>query len=338
MEINVAITFDNNYIQHAIVLITSILENKTDENIHFHVLSENLSSKNKSILLDFKNCIIHFYKLDNKIFKNYKESNKYPVSILWKMILPEIIDVERLIYIDCDAVVTSSLRELWATKLDENYIAAVEDANGEKYVKKFKLNSKTKFFNSGMMLINCNKWKKDKIFSKALKISMKRSGTRWGYDQTILNQLFEGNVKFLDLKWNLQYCPINIWPTYKNLEEYNLAIQNPSIIHYVGDFKPWKKGLGIFNPKQNVYLKYLQKTVFAIEDYNKWKMEDNLHSYKGILAFIKRYPLFFLKKNYWIHKIITKRALKNNFSKPLNTDINAKRGSNYTLVDKEGAI
>jgi len=70
-------------------------------------------------------------------------------------------------------------------------------------------------------------------------------------------------------------------------------------VHYVGDYKPWKKGLGCFNPKQKNYFKYHKMTSYAFDDYKKWRIEDKLNFYRGIFAFIKRYPLFFLRKNFW---------------------------------------
>lgn len=297
--IHIALTFDDNYTEHSVVLMTSILANKGDEKIHFHLLDSGFSDFAKSKILEVKNCEIEFHKVDMEIFKNYKKADYYPVSMLFTMILPDIINTERLIYLDSDMIANASLKELWDTDFENNYVAAVEDANGKKYAKRFGLKKGSKFFNTGTMLINCFKWREDNIPKRAVEISMANTGTRLGYDQTVLNQLFEGKVKFLNLKWNLQYCPINVWATYDEREEYARAIKNPSIVHYVGDYKPWKQGLGCFNPRQNDYLKYHSMTSYAFEDYKKWQFKDNLTSYKGLIAFIKRYPFFFFKKQFW---------------------------------------
>lgn len=297
--IHIALTFDNNYTEYSVVLMTSILANKGDEKIRFHLLDSGFSDFAKAKIHEVKDCIIEFHKVDMEIFKNYKKADYYPVSMLFTMILPDIIPVERIIYLDSDMVVNSSLLELWDTDVEDNYVAAVEDANGKKYAKRFSLKPTSKFFNTGTMLVNCDKWRQDGICKKAVEISLANTGTRFGYDQTVLNQLFEGKVKFIDYRWNLQYCPINVWPTYEDLENYKSASKNPNIIHYVGDYKPWKQGLGCFNPKQADYLKYHKMTSYAFSDYNKWQMKDKLTAYKGLLAFIKRYPLFFFKKQFW---------------------------------------
>lgn len=309
MDIHIAIAVDNNYIEHCIVLMTSILANKQDEELHFHIIQDGLNFNIKRLLLSFKNCYIHFYNVDNHIFSNYKKTSYYSVSTMWKLICPDLIKTEKLIYLDCDVIVNSSLKELWSFDLKENYIAAIEDANGKKYAKRYKLKACSKFFNAGIMLINCEKWRKDNIAQRAINISTESCNTKLVNDQTILNQLFESRVKFLDLKWNLQYCPINIWPTYDNIKEYKNAIEKPSIIHYTGDFKPWKKGMGCFHPKQKDYLKYHQMSPLGLEDYKQWEIEDKRSFCKGIIAFVKRYPLFFFRKQFWINKLYFNNAL-----------------------------
>ncbi len=47
MKIHLALAFDNNYSEQGIVLMTSILANKSDEEIHFHILSDELNVKTK---------------------------------------------------------------------------------------------------------------------------------------------------------------------------------------------------------------------------------------------------------------------------------------------------
>lgn len=298
-KIHVAMTYDDNYAQHSVVLITSILKNKTEnEEFVFHILDGGLSDESKEMLRKLQGCEIQIYQVDKKQFEGYIKSDYYPVSMLWTMILPELIDEDKLIYLDSDIVVNSSLLPLWQLDLEDTYVAAVEDANGKKYAKRYGLKG-SKFFNTGVMVVNCKKWIKDDIPKKAVEIAMKNTGTKLGYDQTVLNRLFEGNIKFLDLKWNLQYCPINIWATYDNKQEYKNAVKNPSIIHYTGDYKPWKPGLGCFNPKQQEYFKYHKLTPYAFCDYESYFKKDKLLFYRGLTAFIKRYPLFFLKKQFW---------------------------------------
>src|SRR5574344_1667810 len=304
-KIHVAITHNDFYTEHCVVCMTSIMENLLQDEVVFHIIDGGLSefSKNKilEVTQNYKNCEVQFNKVNNDLFKGFKQSDYYTVQILWTLVLPEIEglnNLDKLIYLDCDLISHASLKELWDLDLEDNFIASVEDANGKKYSKRF-LDGNEKFFNTGLMVLNCKKWRSENISQKAVKIAIENTGTALGYDQTVLNKLFVGKVKYLNLKWDLQYSPLNVWPSYENLDEYYQAVKNPCIIHYVGDYKPWVKGLGCFNPKQKDYFKYHKLTSYKKQNYFKWFFEDKITCYKGLWAFIKRYPLFFFKSNFW---------------------------------------
>jgi lipopolysaccharide biosynthesis glycosyltransferase len=298
--IHIALTFDDNYLEPAIVMMTSVLANKKeDETIVFHILDGGFSEESKKVINGLKNCDIAYHPVDAQMFEKYKKRQYYTVSVLWRLLLPNLVNVDKLIFLDCDLVVNHSLNEFWHTDVDGYYVAAVEDPNGKKYAKRFHLKKDSKFFNAGVLLINCKKWREDKIPELSLKKVMDNIESKYCNDQTTLNILFEGKVKFLDLKWNLQYCPFNIWPTYDDIKEYKSAIDKPMIIHYTGDFKPWKKGCGCFHPFQQKYFAYHKLTTFAYDNYENWYKADKRMWIKGLMAFIKRYPFFYLRKQYW---------------------------------------
>ncbi len=300
---HIALTFDDNYIEPAIVMMTSVLANKKDEDtIDFHILDGGLSENSKKYLNNMKNCIIEYHKVDTELFKGYKKSQYYSVSVLWRLLLPNMLpNLDKLLFLDVDLIVNSSLFELWNIDLDDNYIVAVEDPNGKKYAKRQNFNKNDKYFNAGVMLINCKKWRENSIPEKSIKIAIDNIGKPLCCDQTILNILFEGKVKFVDLKWNLQYSPINIWATYEDKIQYKQAIENPAIIHFTGDFKPWKIGYGCFNPYREKYFEYHKKTAFALSSYKDLDALDKSQWYRGLFAFIKRYPLFFLRRRFWLN-------------------------------------
>lgn len=293
--IHIALTFDDNRIEQSIVLMTSILANKGEENIHFHIIDGGISEKSKKILFDIKNCEVTFHFANNKLFEKCKKSKKYPLYHFYKIVLPVILNLDKLIFLSSETVVKTSLIDLWQTDLENNYIAAVEHAEGKSLLRRCGLKQRSRFFNMDVMLINCTKWMQDNIPARALD-SLKK---KFNNEQSVLNVLFHGNIKILDLRWNLQYCPIMIWPTYNIMDKYMQAIEKPSIINFSNDLKPWKRGLGYFNPKQEDYLKYQKLTCFAVSDYDKFRITDKFLSIRGLLLFIIRKPLFFMKKRFW---------------------------------------
>ncbi len=302
-EIHIALAHNDNYTEYAVVTVTSICETTRDENLVFHILDGGLSENSKrsisQIAQSYKNAKIEFNKIDDTILKKYKISD-YPEYTFWSVLVPhvrEISKLDRVVYLECDVIAKESLKPLWDMDFEDNYILAVEDACGKKYSRKY-LDKKTKFFNTGLMVINCKKWNEENIPERAVYMALKNSRKHARYDKIALNKLFAKKVKFLDLRWNLQYSPMNIWAEYDNFEEYIHAVKNPAIIHFTGTYKPWKKGFSCYLPKQEDYLRAHKLTEFRLDSYATWQMEDRASKYLGFLNIALKHPLFFANKKY----------------------------------------
>lgn len=302
-EIHIAIAHNDNYTEYAVVALTSVCETTRSENLVFHILDGGLSENSKRSLIQisqsYKNAKIEFNRIDDSILKKYKLSG-YPERTFWSVLVPqvkEISELERVIYLEADIVAKESLKPLWEMDFEDNFVLAVEDAKGKKYSKKY-LDKRSKFFNTGLMVINCKKWNENNIPERAVYMALKNSKKHVRYDKIALNKLFAQKVKFLDLRWNLQYCPINIWAEYEDSQEYAKAIKNPAIIHYTGVYKPWRKGFGYYQPKQEDYLRAHKLTEFRLESYAAWQREDKASKHWGFFNLFLKHPLFFLDKKY----------------------------------------
>lgn len=168
-----------------------------------------------------------------------------------EQIVPEY--VERLLFIDADAVVTGSLAQLRQLDMDGAAMGVVPVNLGNDMIRKKKvrlLNDNQIYFNSGVLLFNLPVWKSENCpgmiidtLKKDLDLSMP--------DQSLLNNAIpERLLKELPLKYNYlshYYHPkqerkwLKIGNYYSN-EEIEEAINNPAIIHYLGGWllaRPW---------------------------------------------------------------------------------------------------
>ena len=169
-KINVCISCDENYAKYASVVIASILYNAQDEDLlHFYVLDGDISSESKTKILSLKNikpCEIDFIKVDETKLEIYKQINTHEYITLpayYRLILSELLpDVDKIIYLDCDIVVNTSLKDLFEADLGENIIAGVLDAR-VKHKKKWK---NSKYINSGMIVFDLDKIRKENIEQK----------------------------------------------------------------------------------------------------------------------------------------------------------------------------
>jgi lipopolysaccharide biosynthesis glycosyltransferase len=96
-------------------------------------------------------------------------------------------------------------------------------------------------------------------------------------EQDLLNEIFQGNVVYLPLKWNmildqkhrkwLRSAGYIIFP-YSG-EEISEAEERPYIIHYVTQEKPWL--LGCNHRHKNLYWKYAERTPFYKSLVNEYR-------------------------------------------------------------------
>ena len=85
-NIHIAITHNDNYTEYCVTTMTSIVANKGDENITFHIIDGGLSDFSKQKILEVPNCEVIFDKVNVEMFKQYKQADYYPVTILFTMI------------------------------------------------------------------------------------------------------------------------------------------------------------------------------------------------------------------------------------------------------------
>ncbi len=279
-DIHVAFATDANFVQPLCCAIASILKNaNSNDYLHFHILTDGLSEKameNIKTVQKLGNGDVEFININSELFKGVviPPNTQWTIATCFRLILAEVLPkLERVIYLDCDISVLTSLWDLYNTDLGENFCAAVEDILTKKIAKRLGLD---RYYNSGVLLINLEKWRSDKIADKLLEYAVNNTDKIVYLDQDVLNVVLQGKIKTIDDKWNCQFAgPNNILSNRFN------CIEKKGIIHFIGRCKPWGKSL---RPFSFIYLKYLLMTPYRAEG----------------LKFILKYIQAFVK---WVLKI-----------------------------------
>ncbi|MDD3191974.1 MAG: glycosyltransferase, partial [Bacilli bacterium] len=119
MNINICFTPSDNYAQHMAVVIASILKNAAfGDDFSFYVLDSGISDSNKnkiSELQKIKNFNIKYVKLDTSVLDSLPiVLNHFTTAIYYRFMTADLLpEVDKIIYLDCDLVVCSSLKELF---------------------------------------------------------------------------------------------------------------------------------------------------------------------------------------------------------------------------------
>ncbi|MWW23657.1 glycosyltransferase family 8 protein [Algibacter lectus] len=279
MEIHVALSSDENYVPFLATAVISVIENNSDlVNLTFHIISVGITHSSQIKIQEMINshnakCVIYDFNKSKEFVAEFlfeiPEINKYARLYLSKL-LPEA--VEKVIYLDCDALVLGSFKELWEVKLDDYFFAGVVDIITVNHKTSIDIPLDCQYFNSGMLLMNLRKFRDENSIIKVenfVKTYIKRE-VKYGNDQAVINALFYKDFYPLHPKYNC-ITPFYLMKSeelvklyglkeYYSNEELQEAIENPIFVHLTPSFitRPWVKGSK--HPLTNKYLMYLEKT------------------------------------------------------------------------------
>lgn len=260
---------DDNYAVYCGVMICSVCQNHSEYDLCFHIIENNLSTESKSkisSIVNDNNQNIVFHSIDTELLSDLKLSGKTytSLSVYYRLFVTKIItdsNVNKVLYLDCDVVVLKDIETLFSIDMADYTIAAVRDVNQPLYEDQaFQIDFSyhDRYFNSGVLLINLDNWKRYDIESKLITFCKKERNVYFP-DQDALNKVFRGVWLELPPYWNrfnlVEYNKI----MFKNKRDELVYIYNPAIVHYASPTaRPWMNLK--FIPFSSIYNKYLSKT------------------------------------------------------------------------------
>lgn len=290
---NILFSSDDNYARHMGVAIISILQHNRDvERIRFYVINNQITLSNleklEMVVNEYDNAEISFIPF-KYIEKHLHLSLSWPISLssYARLFVGELlpVEVDRVLYLDCDVVVNGPLRDLWDNDLHGNCIGAIQDTIPSRTKVSIGMLPKQPYFNAGILLIDLKQWREDNIGKKCLNFIESYNGRVTHHDQGVLNGVLNGQWKRLPLKYNVMtihymMSQSNICRYYKDESpfydafERNEAIKNPIIIHFTPSFtsRPWEEKC--CHPMQDCYSRVLAISPWRgsslLRDKNPW--------------------------------------------------------------------
>ena len=298
---NIVVATDSNYLKYCSAMLLSLLDKNNPSSISVHLLSCNLSSDEIEYvhnLLTTKGAEFNVYKISDKSINIFPNGINTHISLAtWARmyvgsLLPE--SVNKILYIDCDTIITDSLNNLWNIYLDDNTLfAAVEDLNSadvsfyDNIGIRCPQNGGKPYFNAGVMLINLNLWRTKNIEQKVFDILSDKNRKLLYADQDVLNIIgAEFNITYLPLRYNLmegllRYDIPMMRP--EATENIDIEISSPVIVHFTYKIKPWSARS--FHPYKKLFYRYFDQTQWANER-PKMKLKDIVWRLAFIVAYI----------------------------------------------------
>ena len=316
MQVHVAFSADDHYLQHLTVTIYSLLQVAGAGHFyHLHILDGGISDINKKKLIaslkNFTNKSLKFYQIDKNIFKDTQKFLHLNEVCYFRILLPNILkNIKKVLYLDADLLIFDDVAKIFATSLSANNpIAAVKvfHPNYQQVLsKQFKTNLSF-CFNTGVLLINLQAMRRNNLVKKLITFSIENTNKLLAADQDVFNIVMNNKVSKLDPTWNVGsyifYAKSNFYCQLSQ-KKFQQLKNNPGIIHFDGA-KPWS--FAHFHPYRKQYFTILDQTEFS-----NWRPKFNLRSLIANSSFYLATQLMNLLPD-MIYKIAEFHYLKNNF-------------------------
>lgn len=290
---NIAIGIDDKFLMPAGVFYTSLLNN--NKNVNLFVISTNLSESSKESLQAIANKFnsnLTFCFFDKSIINYFpvRKQDHISLATYYRLLLPKILpeSMNKILYLDCDMIVNNNIDFLWNTNIKNYSCAASPDMyyDSESITKRLGYSVTEHYFNAGMLLINLDYWRINKISEKTIAYISDYPEKCIAHDQDAINAVLQGTIKTVSASYNIQQdflrkdLSILEVKDEKILNDIKNCINNPYIIHYTGPSKPWT--FQCVNPYKFLWNSYQRKT--------QWKnlSKENEFSGKRLIDWYKQ--------------------------------------------------
>lgn len=267
MNVHIACAVDNVYVQHCAVMLTSLFENNKSIDFNVVMLSEGISKDNlEKLKYTFKkyNQNLELKLIDNTSLEKAPISHHISVSTYYRLLLPNYVseEIDKILYLDSDIIVRSSIKELWQVDITDKFHAASCEDTTIEHKRQIGLFEDALYFNAGVLLINLKKWREMNFSQQAIThLNLNFDKLKY-WDQDVLNSITGEDFVFLHPKWNATESIFKekTWRYIISCEELRQIKKDPNIVHFTGggNNKPWF--YECVHPFKREYYYYLGKT------------------------------------------------------------------------------
>lgn len=234
MNKTIVLAGDRNYTTQLETTIKSILYHNRD--VKIYILNQDIMPdwfrKPRKIARLLGSEIIDVKLPEQTVFQDWEKQDHISSIAYARFFIPEYVPEDKVLYLDSDLIVNTSLEKLFSIDLENRLLAAVKDTDGIT-------------FNTGVLLINNEKWRQEKLKERLIEQSVVtikevKEGhfENFNGDQTILNQVCSSQWLELNRIYNLQVGH-DIVALYNNWQEHLAFHDKPVVIHFTTYRKPW---------------------------------------------------------------------------------------------------
>ena len=267
--IDIALGIDRGYAPHAAAVIASVVRHAPGADLRFVILHDGVEPDLRArVEAAAPGAAFEWCEIKDADVPAMANREHFSRAILFRLGLEKHApaDCARMLYLDADVIVAADVRALWNTDLGGAPLGAVIDCfvDAHAFAARWGLPSEAPaYFNSGILLIDLERVRAERLFTKAIDFAVAHIGEIYLVDQDALNFVCWGRWARLENAWNTQRHMVIPSLIAQTPRDRQLQGRAPAIIHYTGPEKPWlSEG---YHPWSWLYWENLQRTPFFDE-------------------------------------------------------------------------
>jgi len=230
---------DRRYGAYAGIMLSSVLRANSRERFEIHVLSDRMRRRDLrklSALADEAGSHCTVYDVAARLTAYSRGQGTHLSRAAYaRLLIADLLSPElpRVLYLDCDIICTGALRPLWQLAPTIPLLGAVLDRAGERWKVRLGLPADAPYFNSGVLLVNLDAWRRDDVAGQLVEWVAANPDKLGLADQDAINMCLRDGITPLSDRWNLQI----------GLDSGPIAaarLGEAALLHYTGVHKPWR--------------------------------------------------------------------------------------------------
>lgn len=142
---------------------------------------------------------------------------------------------DRVLYMDCDMMVTDiQLLRLWEMERGESMAVGIPDADESAQTERLGVE---KYFNSGLLLIDTQRWQREKFTEKCVMLASKNMYPY--HDQDVLNVVLDNKWTAAPVRYNNFVVLTEMMDATQKLQDIPFEKDDATVWHFTAGGKPW---------------------------------------------------------------------------------------------------
>lgn len=252
--INIVYACNKEYIRQTVISMVSVL--KHNRKVKFYLVLDGCSDEEKT----FVQYYLSKYNSSAEIFDmrqifpfiDFDKEDRHPETIYVKLFLDQIIEDEKVLYLDSDVIVCDTLEPLFERDMINEIVAGVLMPYSPKVKERTGTTPGEPYICDGVVIFNLKRWKAEKKSELCLQYILENHGCPPMLSEGTLNRIAEGEMGVLEPRYNqmpsmLAYNLGQIRSLFKadyyydDVAQMVVARENPAIIHFMNELynRPW---------------------------------------------------------------------------------------------------